>query len=183
MTIFEKIELYKTQKNYCKITRQVDQKSKRLSHGYIVDYSYNFVLIIETHDFKFEGYSVFPISSIVKIRFNEYDQYFDYIMEAERQKELIKIDYSIDLSDWKSIFKTVKKTKLICTIEQEGRKKPLFLIGPIEEVKNKKTLIHNFDPLGFLDKEATEIRFKDISIIKFDDPYGNTFAKYLRNKS
>lgn len=181
MTIFEKIELYKNQKNYCKITRQVDQKSKRLSNGYIVDYSYDFVLIIETHDFKFEGFSIFPISSIVKIRFNEYDQYFDYIMEAEEQKSLIKIDYSIDLSDWRSIFKSIKKTELICIVEKEGKKNPFFLIGPIEEVKNKKALIRNFDPLGYLDKEPTKIPFKDISIVKFNDPYGNTFGKYLRS--
>lgn len=182
MTIFEKIELYKTQKNYCKITRQVDQKSKCLSHGYIVDYSYNFVLLLETHDFKFEGFCIFPISSIVKIRFNEYDQYFDYIMEAEQKKKLIKIDYPIDLTDWKSIFKSIKKTELVCIIEKEGKKNPFFLIGPIEEVKNKKVLIHNFDPLGYLDKEFTKVRFKDISQAKFNDPYGNTFGKYLRKR-
>eukprot|EP01012_Entosiphon_sulcatum_P013814 TRINITY_DN19003_c0_g1_i1.p1 TRINITY_DN19003_c0_g1~~TRINITY_DN19003_c0_g1_i1.p1 ORF type:complete len:184 (-),score=27.94 TRINITY_DN19003_c0_g1_i1:686-1237(-) len=182
MTIFEKIQKHLAERNYVKIKRDVGNKSLVLSHGYILDHSFDFVLIIENDDFVFNGYKIFPISSIVKIRNNDYDQFFDGIMEQEGQKELIKISHHIDLENWKSIFNSIKQANLNCAVENENDDLFFFKIGEIIKVKERSLKILNFDPAGYIDNEPTKIKYKEISSVSFDDNYINTMSKYVRLK-
>jgi hypothetical protein len=180
MTIFEKIQKHQAEKNYVKIKRDVGNKSHILSHGYIIDYSYDFVLIIENDDFRFNGYRIFPIASIAKIRHNDYDQFFDEIMEQEDQKKLIKISNQIDLENWKTIFTSIKQANLKCAVENENNERFFFKIGEVVKVKEKGLKILNFDPAGYIDDEPTKIKYKEVSSISFDDNYTNTMSKYLK---
>lgn len=180
MTIFEKIEKHQAERNYVKIKRDVGNKSYKLSHGYILDHSFDFILIIENDDFVFNGFQIFPIASIAKIRNNDYDQFFDGIMEQEGQKKLITIPHQIDLENWKTIFTSIKQTNLNCAIENENDDLFFFRIGEITKVKERSLKILNFDPAGYLDEEPTKIKYKEISAVSFDDNYTNTMSKYLR---
>lgn len=182
MTIFEKIEKLQEEKNYVKIKRDVGNKYYALSHGYILGHSFDFVFLKENDDFLFNGFAIFPISSIIKIRHNNYDQFFDAIMEQEGQKKLIEMPYQIDLESWETIFNSIKNTKLNCVVENENNKRFFFKIGEIVKVKKRSLKILNFDPAGYLDDELTKIKYKEISAIGFDDNYTNTMSKYLRGK-
>ena len=180
MTIFEKIEKHQIEKNYVKIKRDVGNKSYILSHGYILDHSFDFVFLKENDDFLFNGFTIFPISSITKIRHNDYDKHFDFIMEQEGQKRLIEIPYQIDLESWESIFNSIKNTNLKCAVENENSDRFFFKIGELVKVKSRSFKILNFDPAGYLDNEPTKIKYKEISSVSFDDFYTNTMSKYLR---
>lgn len=182
MTIFEKIEKHQAAKNYVKIKRDVGNKSYELSHGYILDHSFDFVLIIENNDFVFNGYRIFPIASIAKIRNNHYDQFFDSIMETEGQKNLIQIPYQIDLENWETIFNSIKSNDLTCSIENENDQEFFFKIGKIAKIKGKSVQIRNFDPAGYLDDEPTKIMYKSISQATFGDNYITTISKYTRER-
>lgn len=182
MTIFEKIQKHQAERNYVKIKRDVGNKSYELSHGYILDHSFDFVLIIENDDFVFNGYKIFPISSIVKIRNNDYDQFSDEIMEQEGQKELIKIPHQIDLENCKSIFTSIKQANLNCAVENENDELFFFKIGEIIKVKERSLQILNFDPAGYLDEKPTKVKYKEITAVTFDDNYINTMSKYVRVK-
>jgi hypothetical protein len=182
MTIFEKIERYCTEKNYVKIKRDVGNKSYILSHGYIIDYSFNFVFLKMNDDFLFNGFAIFPISSIAKIRHNNYDQFFDFIMEREGQKELVKIPFQINLETWETIFNSLKEIDISCTVENENDDNFFFSIGEIVNVKKRSFKILNFDPAGYIDDQPTKIKYKEISAIGFNDNYTNTMSKYLRAK-
>ncbi|SFA55968.1 hypothetical protein SAMN04488511_11588 [Pedobacter suwonensis] len=59
MTIFEKIEKHQEDKNYVKIKRDVGNKSYILSHGYILDHSFDFVFLKVNDDFLFNGFTIF----------------------------------------------------------------------------------------------------------------------------
>jgi len=180
MTIFEKIEKHQAEKNYVKIKRDVGNKSCILSHGYILDHSFDFIFLKENDDFLFNGFTIFPISSITKIRHNNYDQFFDSIMEQEEQKKLVEMPYQIDLESWETIFNSIKNTNLKCVVENENNERFFFKIGEIVKVKRRSLKILNFDPAGYLDFEPTKIKYKEISSVSFDDNYTVTMSKYLR---
>ncbi|MEE1945474.1 hypothetical protein VRU48_10165 [Pedobacter sp. KR3-3] len=183
MTIFEKLALYKKEKTCCRIKRLVEKSTHKFTYCYILDYSDDFVLVKEIAEIHPDGFRIIPIIDIVKIRNNKYDKYMDYMLESEGLKEGIKITFKIDLSNWQSIFTSLKENDLNCIIENESDKNFFFSIGPVIEVK-KKSLWHiDFDPEGYLDNEPSKIKFKNITSITFDNNYINVFSKYLRNKS
>lgn len=182
MTIFEKIVKHSAENNYVKIKRDVGKKSFELSHGYILAYSFDFVLIIENNDFLLNGYAILPITAIVKIRHNYYDQFFDSIMEAEGQKNLIQIPYQIDLENWETIFNSIESNDLTCSIQNENEQEFFFKIGQIAKIKGKSVQIRNFDPAGYLDDEPTKIMYKSISQASFGDNYITTISKYTRER-
>lgn len=182
MTIFEKIAKHTAEKNFVKITRDVGNKIYQMSYGYILNYSFDFILLIESDECRLNGYRVYPSASIVKIRHNKYDKFSDKILIEEGQKEFATISHQIDLESWKSIFNSIKNTNLNCSVENENNKRFFFKIGEIVKVKRRSLKILNFDPAGYLDDEPTKIKYKEISAIGFDDNYTNTMTKYLRAK-
>jgi hypothetical protein len=182
MTIFEKIVKHSFEKNYVKIKCDVGKKSYKICHGYILNYSSEFILLIENDNFIFDGYAVFLISSIVKIRNNEFDQHIDYIMAAENKKREIQISYPINLESWQTILKSINDAALYCSIENENENNFFFKIGEIKKINQKSLSILNFDPEGFLDKEPTKIKYKEISKITFDDNYTSIMSKYLQQR-
>ena len=180
MTIFEKIAQHRTEKNFVKITRDVGNKIYQISYGYILNYSFDFILLIESDECRLNGYRVYPTASIVKIRNNKFDKFSDMILIEEGHKEFAKIPYQIDLESWKNIFNSIKNINLNCAVENENNKRFFFRIGEIVKVKEKYLQILNFDPAGYLDFEPTKIKYKEISSVSFDDNYTNTMSKYLR---
>lgn len=109
MTIFEKLALYKKEKTLCRIKRIIDKKPYKLTNGYILDYSDDFVLVRGVGDIMLDGLYVLPIRSIVKIRNNNYDKYMDYMLDAEGLKSQVKLTFKIDLSTWQTIFNSIQE--------------------------------------------------------------------------
>lgn len=182
MTIKQQIKYHLDNRKYCKIKRKVGDDSFEYSNGYIVDNSANFLLMQETNEFKILGYLIFPISTIVQIRFNNNDRYYDKIMQWEKQVENVSKKYIIDLTNWTTIFKTIKKTGFNVIIENENPNDETFDIGPIVKTTDSAVYIRYFNAKGILDNEITKITFDKITIAKFDDHYVNIFSKYLRKR-
>lgn len=141
MTIKQQIKYHLDNRKYCKIKRKVGDDSFEYSNGYIVDNSANFLLMQETNEFKILGYLIFPISTIVQIRFNNNDRYYDKIMQWEKQVENVSKKYIIDLTNWTTIFKTIKKTGFNVIIENENPNDETFDIGPIVKTTDSAVYI------------------------------------------
>lgn len=182
MTIKQQIKYHLDNKKFCKVKRQVAENSFEYTNGYIVDNSGHFVLMQEVEDFRFLGYVIFPISTITQIRFNNNDKYYDKIMQWEKQVDNVSKKYKIDLTDWISIFKTIKKAGFNVIIENENPEEESFDIGPIIKTTKTAVYIQYFNAMGYLDSEPTKITFGKITIAKFDDHYVNVFSKYLRHR-
>jgi len=90
--------------------------------------------------------------------------------------------HKIDLTDWITIFKTIKKSGFNVIIENEDPDDKSFDIGPIIKVTKTAVYIQYFNAKGYLDTEAIKIAFNKITIAKFDDHYINVFSKYLRQR-
>jgi hypothetical protein len=180
--MLKKIKDHFENKKYAKIFRTVGKKSVEISTGYIVAYAADFIILQETDDFKVLGYNVLPVKQLKKIRFNKWDKYYNKIMIWEGEAEKVGINYNIDLTDWQTIFESIKSNNLNVIVQCEDPKIGGFTIGPIINTTKKVVYIQNFDPGGFLDEEPTSIDFESITKVQFDDRYINVFSKYLRNR-
>lgn len=155
---------------------------EEISRGYIVDFSNNFVVIQETDDFKLMGFNVLPLKDFKTIRYNNNDRYYDKIMSLENQKNDIGIKTKIELTEWKTIFNSLRKAKKNIIIECENPEIDSFIIGPIKRITDKNVYIQYFNALGYLDEKYTKIEYENISKITFDDRYIEIFSKYLRER-
>lgn len=180
MHLKQKLKYHLDNKKLCKVKRKVSDDSFEYSDGYIVDCSEHFVVMQEVYDFMLLGYLVFPISSITEIRFNNNDKYYDKIMRWEKKVDHVLKKHDVNLTDWTTIFKTIKKCGFNVIVENENPEDKSFDIGPIIKTNKTAVYIQYFNPKGILDEEPSKVPFNKITMVKFDDNYVNTFSKYLR---
>jgi hypothetical protein len=182
MTIFDKIKFHQSNKKFARITREVAEGCTEISRGYIVGHSKDFIILQETDDFSFYGYSVLPVSQIIEIRFNSYDRYYDKIMKWEKEIDKVSLAHKIDLTSWQTIFKSIKKTGLGVIVECEDPDIDTFTIGPVVRTSKKLVYILYFGATGISDDKPTSIDYASITNVRFDDRYINVFSKYVRHK-
>lgn len=180
MNIKAKIERQFRERHFSRITRKTSKYGEAINRGYIVDYSDIFIIFQETEDFKLLGFSIFPIKSLKKIRYNNYDKYYDNIMDWEHQKQNLGIKTKVDLSNWKSIFETLRQKEINVIVECENPDVYAFTIGPVVKITDRSVHIRYFNAEGIFDKKPTKIKFKNISKVVFGDRYIDIFSKYLR---
>lgn len=68
--IAARIKWHYDNKKYCNIFRRFSKNSK----GYIVAYSEHFVLLQQAGEFVLDGYVIFPVESIIALRYNNNDK-------------------------------------------------------------------------------------------------------------
>ncbi|RKD96873.1 hypothetical protein [Marinifilum flexuosum] len=177
--ILNKLEQYFTNKNYVRLTRKKGS-FEGISTGFILGKSNNFILIQETDEFRILGYQIFPIETIKHVRYNKNDKTYERILKEEGLLANVGLKYKIDLTDWKSICRDVKKTGLTVISECEHPKIKSFCIGNLKRVNKKSISIRYFNAQGIYDKENTTNDFKNITKLSFDDHYANVFSKYAK---
>lgn len=182
MTIKEQIKDHYKKQKFARITRTVAEDWDLTSRGFIVDFSKDFIVLQETDDFALNGFCILPKKQIKKIRYNNFDRYYDKIMAWENEKSQIGLKTEVDLSSWKSIFKTFQNKKMTVIVECEDPDIETFTIGSVTDVTDKSVSIRYFDAAGFLDEKPTKVRFKRITSVSFDTRYADIFAKYTRKR-
>ncbi len=178
----DKIKDFYDNQKFARITRKVAEDCDEISRGYIVDFSNDFVVIQECDDFRLLGFNIFPLNDFKEIRFNNNDKYYDKIMSFENEKKNIGIKTKVDLTDWKSVFYSLKKNKKNVIVECENPKIGSFTIGPIKRITDNNVFIQYFNAAGFLEDKPTKIEFDNITKIMFDDRYIDVFSKYTRER-
>ncbi len=182
MKILDSIKYHYDKRKYTQITRQVAEDHTKSSSGYIVAYSKDFIILQESDDFSMLGYLVLPVAQIAEVRYNNADKYYDKIMVWEKEADKVSLHYDIDLTDWNTIFKSIRSYKLTAIVECEDPEIDTFTIGPIVRITKNKVYISYFDAHGYIDEDWVHVEYADISIVKFDDRYANVFGKYTRHK-
>lgn len=180
--MIEKIKDFYGNQKFARITRIVAEDAEEISRGYIVDHSNDFIVLQECDDFRLLGFNILPIKDFIKIRYNNYDKYYDKIMCLEDEKKNIGLKIKVDLSDWKTIFQTLRKNKKNVIIECENTEINTFTIGLIKRITDEKVFIQYFNASGLLDTRFTKVEYRDISKVTFGDRYIDIFSKYLRER-
>lgn len=173
------LQKLKTKREIVKIGRTVREGESNI-YGLILNFSDELMQIAENDEFKFNGELIIRMDHYDSVRCNEFDKTIKRILKGEKNLNKSKPKASaIDLSNWNTAFKDLQKLDLHVIIECEDLKKPSFTIGPVVKVNNKSVEIQNYDATGRLDKETTKVKFKNITLLKFNDEYSTTFRKYL----
>lgn len=174
------IKTHVDKKDFVKIKRTVTEGEANIS-GFILQMSKDFLLIQKEEEFFLNGYGIIKKDHFDAIRCNKFDKAFKRMLKAEG---IFDSDYGIRnklrLKDWKTIFEDLMKHDYHVIVECEDLEAPLFVIGPIKKVNKDSVSIQYYDPTGLLDKRPTNVKYKDITLVKFDDRYINVFKKYLR---
>lgn len=177
--ILERLKIHRSEKHYTRLTRKIGNL-KKISSGFILDLSKNFIILQETDDFRILGYQIIPIITIKHVRYNKTDKTYERILKEEGLMNQVKLKYKINLNDWKSLSEDVKKTGLTVISECEHPDQDYFCIGEIKRINKKSLSIRYFNAQGILDKENTIHQFEDITKLSFDDHYANVFSKYVK---
>jgi len=179
MDTLTKIEYYKSKQKFVELIRGRGD-FQETSRGYIIDYSSSFILMQATDDFTLNGYSIFPIDTILEFRHNKHHSFYDKVMKLEKLKQTIGISFSIDLSNWQSVFKSLKKYKLTITVECEEPHLEYFCIGSLANVAKSQVSMLYFSPVGTVDNQPTITKYINITKVAFGDRYANILTKYLQ---
>lgn len=167
-------------KDYVKVKRTVTEGAADIS-GFILEMSRHFILLQKEEEFYLNGYAIFRKDHFDSIRCNKFDKTFKRILKAEG---IFDADYGIKkrirMKDWQAIFEDLKKHDYHVIVECEDLEDPLFVIGPIKSVGKNAVGIQYYDPTGLLDKKATKVPYRDITLVKFADRYIEVFRKYLK---
>jgi hypothetical protein len=152
--------------------------------GFILNMAKDFLLIQLEEEFSLNGYAIIEKHQFDDLRCNKFDRTRKKILRAEGifDKDY-GIENNIDLSNWQSIFKDLKKFDYNVIIECEDLDEPTFEIGPIKRIGNNYVSIQYHDPSGLLENKLTAVKYAEITIVKFDDRYSTTYKKYMRTIS
>ena len=151
-------------------------------HGFVLGCTSNFVLIHIAEDFHLDGCQILRIPDIKFIRHSSSDRVMDKIFKAEGEKKKIGLDFDIDLTNWQSIFRSLKVIGENIIVEGEDPDLDEFIIGKIKRVNPKSVSLLNFDGSGLWDEMTTSCPYDEITSMKFRCEYINIFSKYVKDK-
>ena len=129
-------------------------------------------------DFILNGYSIRRFKDVVKAEYQE-GKILSMIQEEKISERII--DPNIDMSDWQTIFTSLKEQNKNIIIENEKVEEDdySFVIGRIIKVTKTKVVMQHFDADGIWEEELYEIPYSKITSVSFDTRYVNVFSKYL----
>lgn len=173
------LQKYVDRKDIIQVARTFKNHEDNIN-GFLLNFSNNFILMQREIDFMLDGYCIIPKDKFDSTRRNKTDLIHKKILKkiGITQKEY-GIKAKLDLTNWNSVFKSLKKNDFFAIIECEDLEEPTFFIGPITRVNKKSVSIHYFDSTGQFDEKPVKVKFEDITIVVFDDRYTNTYRKYL----
>lgn len=133
-----------------------------------------FILGQEEDDFILDGYCIRRISQLTKVEIKD-----DKCNEINRLFGLTNqiIDPEIDMSSWQSIFESL--IRLDTYIEIEDAINEQFAIGVIEKIFKDRLLFRLFDADGIWDDDVWEIRYSQITSVKWGTRYAEHWKRYL----
>lgn len=176
------LDKYFLQREYVKIYRKPKSGEANI-YGVIIGLSDNFLQIAENEEFRFNGEVIIKRNQFDAIRCNQFEKTIKKILRTERILTKVKPKReNLKLENWVSIFEGLMDRDIHVIIECENLKKSTFTIGPITKITDKSVEILNYDATGKYNKKASKIKYKNITLLKFNDEYSTMFRKYVRSQ-
>ena len=133
-----------------------------------------FLLGQEEDDFLLDGYCIRKMSHLKKVepkddKCNEINKLFGITNQVSSPE--------IDISSWQTIFEAL--SGLDTYIEIEDAINGQFAIGMIEKVLKDRLYFKSFDADGIWDEDSLEIRYSQITCVKWDTRYAKYWKQYM----
>ena len=150
-------------------------------HGFVLATSSRLVLLHEVTEFHLDGFCILDRGDITKARNSKFERYRAAILKAEKILSRVGLDAEIDLTDWESALRSLKKRGENVIVEGERPEVDEFLIGEILRINKKSVTMQSFDALGVWESESHRLSYKEITSVSFGNEYVTMFSKYLRD--
>ena len=172
----DKIDIIQTGINNTLICRCYFTYDSYYSYCYPIEVNSKFLLGQEEDDFLLDGYSIRKISQLSKVvvkddKCNKINKKFGITNQVKNP--------NIDISNWKSIFESLKELNTYIIIEDEINDE--FAIGIIEKVFDNKLYFRSFDADGIWDEDVIEFKYSHITSVSWDTRYANYWKRYLES--
>lgn len=167
------------QRNFVKISRSHPGTNEDL-RGFILAKSASLLLVQETYEFMFNGYSIIRRADITSIRNGKFEKTSKHIFKSEGLLDSsFGLDAKINLKDWQTVFTDLKQLDFHAIVNCENKEEADFLIGPLKRILSTQVSVQYYDPAGKLNSKPDKVNFSEISKVTFGDNYSTIFRKYL----
>lgn len=150
-------------------------------NGFIHKIEANLLIIQQFHDFFCEGYVIIKLSDIIRFRSNEYERFFENILQKEGLLNKVGYNYSLPLNSIESVLHYFIKEQQIIIVECESIESDdddKFYIGKAVDIEDSIIWFIEINALGKWEKTEIGIKIRNITQIQFDTPYIQIFSKY-----
>lgn len=178
MKLLKKIKLFHEHQAHVRVTRAVTPDTTEKNHGYIVAFSKDFVVLQLTPDFRVDGYLLFPMQHLKKVKQTRSDEFTDRVLTAEGEKAKIDTQFSINLESWTSLFDHFQKTGQPLIMECEDPELDRFNLGPVIRHDQQGVFLRYLNADGTFAPDHSKFFFHEISKVQFDDRYLQLYGKY-----
>ena len=173
----KKLETYRRRKSLVTIRR--DDIDENALDGFILGFSAKFILLAKVYDFIMDGWLVLNRKFVTGVKSTQSDRYCKSILKHENALASIHPDLSIDLSDYPSLFSSLKRAHAFIIVENERPGANEFLIGPIARINKSSVSIRYFDACGKWIEGSHRISFDAITCVQFGCNYIKIHRKYI----
>jgi hypothetical protein len=174
----EKLKSFQSRKSIIKIQR--DGINDNPLYGFILQFNDRFVLLAQEYDFYMDGWMILERRFITKIEYPRSSRFHKSMLERESLLTNINPNLTVNLNNYRAIFRSLKKSKVFVIVENERPKEDKFLIGPIQRINKNNVSIRYFDVCGKWEKRYRKIDFDEITSIRFGCNYIKLYEKYLK---
>ncbi len=136
-----------------------------------------FILGQEENDFLLDGYCIRKMSHLKKVEIKD-----DKCSEINKLFGIVDqvANPGIDITSWQSIFETLSRLDMYIIIEDAINEQ--FAIGIIEKVLKNRLYFKPFDANGVWDENGLEIRYSQITSVKWGTRYAKYWKGYLERE-
>lgn len=135
-----------------------------------------FLLGQEEDDFQLDGYAVRKLSHLKKVEHK--DDLCGLINRLFGIADQV-CDPGIDISSWQSIFQSLSRLDVYLVIEDAIHEQ--FFIGVVEKVCRDRLYFRSFDADGIWDEAPLEIRYSQITSVRWGTRYARYWQRYLQS--
>jgi len=147
---------------------------------YTIDSNEDFYFGVEEFDFRLDGYQIRLMKDFEDLEI--VNNFSSQINIKEGLIEQIK-PYNINLESFQTIFQDLQSLNNIISIEREYYDDDyFFLIGKIIKADEDSLWFRDFDINGNWNKEINIIPYDEITTIRFNSHYINTWEKYIKEE-
>ena len=151
-------------------------------HGFILDYSKNFILLHHVYDFHLDGLLVLRINDITEICSNKTDAFQTQLLKDEGLFDQIDFNVGCNLKSWKTILTSLAKNKVYLIIEDENPEYPIFLIGKLSKILNDNVSLLGFSGAGNWDEDESVMYYEDISSLQVNNNYIEFYKRFYERQ-
>lgn len=151
--------------------------------GVILEQSADLILMSDSFDFHYDGLMIIRKRDISEIQLADTERFMKMILKKEGYMTAVQKRYKhmgLKINSLEQALAQLQRSKRPVIIECKYGKHDLFQIGPIVNVTPKRVRIQHFNARGEYDAKPVITKLKDITTVRIDSPYANTFFKYVK---